>query len=77
LRRRSREEITIGFNSRYVLDALGAQAGEQVVLEVKERSNATAPTRSGEARLRRGTLRFAIAEPTAGGTPCRRMWSGS
>ena len=30
------EEITIGFNSRYVLDALGAQAGEQVVLEVKD-----------------------------------------
>jgi DNA polymerase-3 subunit beta len=30
------EEITIGFNSRYVLDALGAQAGEQVILEVKD-----------------------------------------
>jgi DNA polymerase-3 subunit beta len=30
------EEITIGFNSRYVLDALGAQVGEQVVLEVKD-----------------------------------------
>jgi DNA polymerase-3 subunit beta len=30
------EEITIGFNSRYVLDALGAQSGEQVVLEVKD-----------------------------------------
>ena len=30
------EEITIGFNSRYVLDAIGAQAGEQVVLEVKD-----------------------------------------
>jgi len=30
------EEVTIGFNSRYVLDALGAQAAEQVVLEVKD-----------------------------------------
>jgi len=30
------EEMTIGFNSRYVLDALGAQGGEQVVLEVKD-----------------------------------------
>jgi len=30
------EEITIGFNSRYVLDALGAQSGEQIVLEVKD-----------------------------------------
>lgn len=30
------EEVTIGFNSRYVLDALGAQSGEQVVLEVKD-----------------------------------------
>jgi DNA polymerase III subunit beta len=30
------EEMTIGFNSRYVLDALGAQTGEQVVLEVKD-----------------------------------------
>jgi DNA polymerase-3 subunit beta len=30
------EEITIGFNSHYVLDALGAQAGEQVVLELKD-----------------------------------------
>jgi DNA polymerase-3 subunit beta len=30
------EEIIIGFNSRYVLDALGAQVGEQVVLEVKD-----------------------------------------
>lgn len=30
------EEITIGFNSRYVLDALGAQATEQVALEVKD-----------------------------------------
>ena len=28
--------MTIGFNSRYVLDALGAQAAEQVVLEVKD-----------------------------------------
>ena len=30
------EEITIGFNSRYVLDALGAQTGEQIVLELKD-----------------------------------------
>lgn len=30
------EEITIGFNSRYVLDALGAQVAEQVVLELKD-----------------------------------------
>lgn len=30
------EEMTIGFNSRYVLDALGAQTSEQVVLEVKD-----------------------------------------
>jgi DNA polymerase-3 subunit beta len=30
------EEMVIGFNSRYVLDALGAQAGEQIVLEVKD-----------------------------------------
>ncbi len=30
------DEITIGFNSRYVLDALSAQGGEQVVLEVKD-----------------------------------------
>lgn len=30
------EDMTIGFNSRYVLDALGAQMGEQVVLEVKD-----------------------------------------
>src|SRR5262249_47631654 len=30
------EDMTIGFNSRYVLDALGAQQGEQVVLEVKD-----------------------------------------
>jgi DNA polymerase-3 subunit beta len=30
------EDMTIGFNSRYVLDALGAQTGEQVVLEVKD-----------------------------------------
>jgi DNA polymerase III subunit beta len=30
------EEITIGFNSRYVLDALGAHAGEQVLVEVKD-----------------------------------------
>ncbi|HET7874729.1 MAG TPA: DNA polymerase III subunit beta [Methylomirabilota bacterium] len=32
----SGEEITIGFNSRYVLDALGAQAAEQGVLELKD-----------------------------------------
>jgi DNA polymerase-3 subunit beta len=30
------EEITIGFNSRYVLEALGAQESEQIVLEVKD-----------------------------------------
>ncbi len=30
------EEMTIGFNSRYVLDALGAQVSDQVVLEVKD-----------------------------------------
>jgi DNA polymerase-3 subunit beta len=30
------EEFTIGFNSRYVLDALGAQTAEQVVIEVKD-----------------------------------------
>lgn len=30
------EEMMIGFNSRYVLDALGAQAAEQVVFEVKD-----------------------------------------
>ena len=30
------EEVSIGFNSRYVLDALGAQAAEQVVLELKD-----------------------------------------
>lgn len=30
------EEITIGFNSRYVLDALAAQVGDQVVLELKD-----------------------------------------
>ena len=30
------EEVTIGFNSRYVLDALGAQGAEQVVLELKD-----------------------------------------
>jgi DNA polymerase-3 subunit beta len=32
----SGEDMVIGFNSRYVLDALGAQAGEQIVLEVKD-----------------------------------------
>jgi len=30
------EEISIGFNSRYVLDALGAQTGEQVLIELKD-----------------------------------------
>jgi DNA polymerase-3 subunit beta len=30
------EEIAIGFNSRYVLDALGAQGGEQVLVELKD-----------------------------------------
>jgi DNA polymerase III subunit beta len=30
------EEITIGFNSRYVLDALGAQDTEQVIVELKD-----------------------------------------
>jgi DNA polymerase-3 subunit beta len=30
------EDMTIGFNARYVLDALGAQTGEQVVIEVKD-----------------------------------------
>ena len=30
------EELTIGFNSRYVLDALGSQSTEQVVLELKD-----------------------------------------
>jgi DNA polymerase-3 subunit beta len=30
------EEFTIGFNSRYVLEALGAQESEQIVLEVKD-----------------------------------------
>ena len=30
------EEVTIGFNSRYILDALGAQAAEQVVIELKD-----------------------------------------
>jgi DNA polymerase-3 subunit beta len=30
------EEVTIGFNSRYVLDALGAQTADQVVFEVKD-----------------------------------------
>jgi DNA polymerase III subunit beta len=32
----SGDEMTIGFNSRYVLDALGAQSGEQIVLELKD-----------------------------------------
>ena len=30
------EDITIGFNSRYLLDALTAQTGEQIVLEMKD-----------------------------------------
>jgi len=30
------EEITIGFNSRYVLEALGAQPGEQIALELRD-----------------------------------------
>jgi DNA polymerase-3 subunit beta len=30
------EEMTIGFNSRYVLDALGVQGAEQVVMELKD-----------------------------------------
>ena len=30
------EEMTIGFNSRYVLDALGAQGAEQIVMELKD-----------------------------------------
>jgi DNA polymerase-3 subunit beta len=30
------EAVTIGFNSRYVLDAVGAQTTEQIVLEVKD-----------------------------------------
>jgi DNA polymerase-3 subunit beta len=30
------EEIAIGFNSRYVLDTLGAQTGEQVLIELKD-----------------------------------------
>jgi DNA polymerase-3 subunit beta len=30
------EEMTIGFNSRYVLDAVNAQGGDQVVLEVRD-----------------------------------------
>lgn len=30
------EEVTIGFNSRYVLDAVGAQTAEQVILELKD-----------------------------------------
>jgi len=30
------EEMTIGFNSRYVVDALGSQSTEQVVLELKD-----------------------------------------
>ena len=32
----SGEEMTIGFNSRYVLDALGAQSAEQIVMELKD-----------------------------------------
>ena len=30
------EEMTIGFNSRYVLEALGAQDAEQIVMELKD-----------------------------------------
>jgi DNA polymerase-3 subunit beta len=30
------EEVTIGFNSRYVLDALGSQEAEQVIVELKD-----------------------------------------
>jgi len=30
------DEMTIGFNSRYVLDALGAQSAEQIVMELKD-----------------------------------------
>lgn len=30
------DELTIGFNSRYLLDALGAQEAERVVLELKD-----------------------------------------
>ncbi|MEK7372945.1 MAG: DNA polymerase III subunit beta [candidate division NC10 bacterium] len=30
------EEVTIGFNSRYVLDAIGAQEAEQGVIELKD-----------------------------------------
>jgi DNA polymerase-3 subunit beta len=30
------EEITIGFNSRYLLDALGPLQADQVVLELKD-----------------------------------------
>jgi DNA polymerase-3 subunit beta len=30
------EEIAIGFNSRYVLDALNAQGGEEVLIELKD-----------------------------------------
>ena len=30
------DEITIGFNSRYLLEALNAQTGEQIVLEMKD-----------------------------------------
>lgn len=30
------EEVTIGFNSKYVLDALGTQEGERIMLELKD-----------------------------------------
>ena len=30
------EEMTIGFNSRYMMDALGAQVAEQIVIELKD-----------------------------------------
>ena len=45
------EEITIGFNSRYVLDALGAQVGEQVVLEVKDELSAPASSKPRGRRI--------------------------
>src|SRR5262249_41117958 len=32
----SGQEMVIGFNSRYILDALGAQSSEQMMLEVKD-----------------------------------------
>jgi DNA polymerase III subunit beta len=32
----SGEEVVIGFNARYIIDALGAQSAEQIVLELKD-----------------------------------------